>query len=282
MTPLRVLACAVAVSLLAGSAVLPGAAAPPRTDLLTRSLRKALVVPHVDPRRTGALAVELSSGRVIFAKNARLALVPASTEKLAVAYAALVTLGPAYRIETHVLGEGRREGATWRGALFLKGHGDPMLTRFGLARLASRLRAAGIRRVTGSIVGDESFFDRRRTAPGWKSWFYVNESPPLSALVVDRARSGGVVSRRPALAAAYAFRAALRRAGIAAPAPVILGRASRRAVLLARLSSRPLARLVRFMGRESDNFTAELLLKQLGASAARRGTTMAGALVVRR
>ena len=47
---------------------------------------------------------------------------------------------------------------------------------------------AGILRVTVRCVGDESWFDARRIGPGWRSRFYLNESPPLSALAVDRAR----------------------------------------------------------------------------------------------
>ena len=47
----------------------------------------------------------------------------------------------------------------------------------------------GIRHVTGGIAGDESAFDSMRVAPGWLASFAGNESPPLSALVVDRART---------------------------------------------------------------------------------------------
>src|SRR5207244_1443809 len=83
-------------------------------------------------------------------------------------------------------------------------------------RLAAQLRATGIRRVTGLIVGDETFFDTHRVAPGWKYRFYMDESPPLSALSVDRGRYQGRVDRSPAYAAATSFAAVLRGAGIAA------------------------------------------------------------------
>ena len=96
------------------------------------------------------------------------------------------------------------------GALVLKGGGDPTLSTAGLRSLAAQVRAYGIRRVTGGIVGDESYFDARRMVAGWKPSFFIEESPPLSALVVDRARVGRFVTRTPALAAATAFRTALR------------------------------------------------------------------------
>ena len=80
-----------------------------------------------------------------------------------------------------------RHRLAWDTSL-LVGHGDPTLSSADLAELAAQVRAAGITRVTGGVFGDETFFDTRRTAPGWKSWYYVNESAPLSALTVDRGR----------------------------------------------------------------------------------------------
>ena len=146
--------------------------------------------------------------------------------------------------------------------------------------LAAQVRAYGIRRVVGGIVGDESYFDTRRTVAGWKPSFYVEESPPLSALVVNRARVGPYVTRSPALAAATAFRTVLRAAGVAVDGPVKLGEVGDFSIPIAQVESPPLASIIRFMDRESDNFTAEVLLKQLGAVESDRGTSAAGAAVV--
>ena len=71
----------------------------------------------------------------------------------------------------------------------LKGFGDPTLTSADLTTLAAGVRAFGIRSVTGGVVGDESYFDARRAVAGWKPSYLIYESPPLSALVVDRART---------------------------------------------------------------------------------------------
>jgi D-alanyl-D-alanine carboxypeptidase len=167
--------------------------------------------------------VDLATGSVLYTQNGSRPLAPASNEKLPVAYAALVTLGPTYRIPTDVLGEGELEGTTWSGTLVLKGNGDPSLSVAGLRSLAAQVRAFGIRRVTGGVVGDETSFDARRTVAGWKARFYIEESPPLSALVVNRARVGRVTSRTPAVAAATAFRDALRAAGVVVEGGVRLG-----------------------------------------------------------
>jgi len=251
------------------------ASAGPAAASLGGRLAAVLAASGLDRSRSAAVALDLETGKTVFALNPWLSLAPASNEKLAITFAALEALGPAYRIETDVLGRGELEGATWRGDLYLRGRGDPTLTRDGLATLAAQLRDAGIRRVSGSIVGDESFFDSRRTALGWKPDFYVNESPPLSALAVERSDSS-----EPAAEAAVAFRDALRARGIAVAGSVRLGRSPARSFPLASLLSPPLRDVVRYMDTESDNYTAELLLKQLGAVVARLGSSPAGAAVV--
>jgi serine-type D-Ala-D-Ala carboxypeptidase/endopeptidase (penicillin-binding protein 4) len=257
----------------------PVAAGAQQTPLQER-LAKALRVPHVAPASSAAVAMDLATGSVLFTQNQALPLAPASNEKLPLTYAALSNLGASFRIETDVLGEGSQTGTTFDGSIVLKGGGDPTLSTAGLRLLASQVRAAGIRHVTGGIVGDESYFDARRTVAGWKPSSYIQESAPLSALTVDRARVGGYVTRTPALAAATAFRTALRGAGVAVDGRALVGRADDFSIPLAQIDSPTLASIVRYMDKESDNFTAELLLKQLGAVVLDRGTSAAGASVV--
>jgi D-alanyl-D-alanine carboxypeptidase/D-alanyl-D-alanine-endopeptidase (penicillin-binding protein 4) len=268
-------------TLVAAFALAPLAAAQqtPSAPLTTR-LAKALAVPHVNHARSSAIAVDLTTGNIVFARNAHLSLAPASTEKLALSYALLVELGPAYRIETRVVGEGDLEGSNWRGDVFLKGAGDPSLSFADIRRLAAQVRRAGVRRISGSIVGDESFFDSRRVAPGWKASYYLDESPPLSALTVDRGRFGGGVSRQPAQTAAQLLRSALVSAGVAVAGHPVVGRTTSD-VQLAAVASQPVLHLLKAVNRESDNFTAEILLKHLGAVRLGQGTTAAGAAVVR-
>jgi len=261
-------------------ALLLAAPAGAGTSPLAKRLAVALAVPHVSQARTGALAFDLQTGETLFSEHEALSLAPASNEKLAVTYAALIGLGAAYRIETDVVGRGQRNGPVWQGSLLLVGHGDPTLTSADLAVLARQVRTAGIVRVTGAVFGDESFFDARRTVAGWRASYYINESPPLSALTVDRSSYRGRISRRPALSAALGFRDALRRAGVAV-AGAGIGVEHGDEVPLAAVDSAPLSEIVRYMDRASDNFTAELLLKQVGAINGLAGTSLAGAAYVR-
>src|SRR5581483_2667044 len=152
-------------------------------------------------------------------------------------------------------------------------------TSHRLALLANELWQDGIRRVTGHIVGDASWFDGERGVAGWRSSFYGIESPPLSALVVDRAQRDRKVVANPTLAGAAQFYRALAARGIVTRGAV--ARPARGAtVVLATSYSRQLWRLLQVMDRDSDNFMAELVLKELGAERLGIGSSAAGASVV--
>ena len=248
---------------------------------LTARLAQALAVPGYAKDASAAVAVDLGTGKLLFARNPDLPLAPASNEKLTTTFAALHELGVTYRFRTEVFGRGYQDGATWHGDLFLKGFGDPTLTSLQVERLATQIADEGITRITGRVLGDESWFDARRTAPGWKAGFFINECPPLSALVVDRAVYDGHVALQPALAAAGRLRQLLRKHGVSSGAAG-LGRAPAGALALAQVESEPLPDVLQEMDRESDNFTAELIAKDLGAEVGAGGTTAAGVAIVRR
>jgi len=261
-------------------ALLAPVAAQATTPSSAGDLERALRVRAVAAGSSAAMAVDLATGETLFARNANLALEPASNEKLPVTYGALVELGPSYRFRTAVLGEGRQVGSTWQGRLVLKGYGDPTLRTDDLQRLARKLYARGIRTVTGHVAGDGSWFDDRWTAPGWRPEFYGIESAPLSALVVNRGWRHHRLARDPRLAAAALFDEILREQGIDARDAVV-GTAHPDARPLAFVQSKTLEHLLRLMDADSDNFTAEMVLKAIGAESVGKGTTAAGAAVVR-
>jgi D-alanyl-D-alanine carboxypeptidase/D-alanyl-D-alanine-endopeptidase (penicillin-binding protein 4) len=248
---------------------------------LPTRLANALAVPGNSAAASSAVAVDLQSGRILFARHPDLPLAPASNEKLVVSFAALRELGPGYRFRTEVLGRGYQEEGVWHGDVFLKGFGDPTLDSAQLGRLATAIRQLGITRIAGRVYGDESWFDARRTGPGWKGSYFIEECPPLSALVVDRSWYDHHTARQPALAAAGRFKVLLRKHGIQSGV-VGLGRAPEDAYALAQVESDPLSTVVAEMDRESDNFSGEMLLKELGAEVGAGGTTANGAAVVLR
>jgi len=257
------------------------AAASPATGSLKTRLDRALRVQGVSSSQTGAIVYDLSLDAYVYRKNQALALKPASNEKLPVAVTALSILQPGYTIPTELRAKGHQTGSVWNGKLILKGYGDPALSGSQLGRLARAVEKKGITRVTGAIVGDETFFDKVRVGPGWKASFYKEECPPLSALIVNRGHFRGYITSRPALAAAKMLRSKLVDRGIKVDGRAKLGRADPSSAVIATERSPALRWLVRSMDRQSDNFYAETFVKLLGALEADEGSTTAGTRVVR-
>lgn len=225
-------------------------------------------------------------------------LIPASTQKILVGAALLAELGPDFRFETKVVSDGPpRDGAV--GTLWLVGSGDPLLAtpeyaswlkdrpRYRLrqptplAALADALRGAGVQAVTGSILGDDSRYDRTRILPGWKASYVIdNEAGPLGALLVN---SGFTVyeppeqrADDPAVHAASELTRLVAAAGIGVAGPAGAGTALTGAQTLATVRSAPLSEIVAAMLRESDNTAAELLVREFGVVKAGDGSTPAG------
>jgi D-alanyl-D-alanine carboxypeptidase/D-alanyl-D-alanine-endopeptidase (penicillin-binding protein 4) len=244
---------------------------------LARGISKALSSHGFGGPGTGVAVADIASGELIYRRNGGRALVPASTEKLYTTVGALRALRPDFRFATTVVGAGMRVGSTWRGDLFLVGSGDPTLSSFDVGALAAQVRAHGIRRISGRIRGDETIFDASRSGP-WPSRYIGVESPPLSGLALDRdLNADGKAVRSPPRSAARALRRALAAAGVRVGVRFVAGgRAPTGALVLARVQSEPLWRIVRFMDRHSDNFTAEMVAKAIGAYAGGSGTTARG------
>jgi len=243
----------------------------------------------------GAYVSDVTARQALFSERADVLRPPASVEKLYTATTALARFGPLTRLTTTVSGVGHlAPGGVWEGNLYLRGEGDPTFGSpsfihgaYGgkgasVSALASQLvRVDGIHRVTGSIMGDETYLDSLRGEP---SSAYAPDpflEGTLSGLSFDRgARGPERGAHAPAAYAARRLWALLKGYGVtiqgrsgAAPTPA-------GATPLARVQSPTIAQLVGLMLPPSDNFFAETLLKGLGARFAGSGTTPAGASVV--
>ena len=123
----------------------------------------------------GMMVVSLSHGDTLFAINADVPHLPASTQKVLTSALALDALGPGYRYHTDVLRTGTMKDGVIDGDLILRGDGDPsMSARFiggkpdaAMDSLAMRVVRAGVRSVTGRVIGDASAFEARSIPDGW-------------------------------------------------------------------------------------------------------------------
>lgn len=228
--------------------------------------------------------------------------VPASTLKLVTAAAVLDRLGEDRTFTTRVTSSAPVTGGLLEGDLALVGGGDPLLStdlnriyrRIGddqfptsLDVLADRVVAAGVKLVTGRVVGDDSRYDRERTVPAWPQRYIDQEqSGPLSALTVDdgyrvfREGDDGPVTREravdPAAMAADVFKGLLADRGVIVAGGAEAGRLPGASTEIATIESAPLSDVVTELLETSDNQTSELLTKELGVEAGVGGSTSAG------
>ncbi|MBA2609112.1 MAG: D-alanyl-D-alanine carboxypeptidase/D-alanyl-D-alanine-endopeptidase [Actinobacteria bacterium] len=229
---------------------------------------------------TSCVAVAAGAAEV-YAHNPDQSLIPASSLKLATAAAFLAKVGGTGTFTTVVRGAKPDGSGTVTGDLALIGGGDPLLSTGGyvatrkhppnpatdIAALAAKLVSTGVRRVTGRITISDDRFDNERRVPTWKAAYTTaGDVGPLGALAVDDGFMSYaprlVAADDPGIAAGEALRRALNAKGVVVDGPTVRS-ASPSGAQLAAIASAPYAEVVGEMLRESDNNTAELLLKEL-------------------
>lgn len=231
--------------------------------------------------------LDADSDPVLFADDARTRLIPASNQKLFTTAAFLAQFGADGRLKTRAYARGKLagpDGSVLKGDIVIVGDGDPA---FGTARfarsnaqpvtrvadLATDIAQAGVKRIKGRILADDTIFDRVRRAGPYLS--------PLSGLSFNNGyKDGDRYARAPELEAARALKNALRKRGVKVRGRV--GRVNLPKRVLKRepigeVDSPDVATLIEETNVPSNNFFAEMLLKRLGAVGGKRGTRKRGA-----
>jgi D-alanyl-D-alanine carboxypeptidase/D-alanyl-D-alanine-endopeptidase (penicillin-binding protein 4) len=261
----------------------PGPAVASPESGLRKSLSRAMRDAGGD---SGAFVRDVASNKRLFAWNHTGRLILASNTKLFTVGAALEKHGPGGRIRTRVVAGRRIEDAngTIAGSLFLVGGGDPTFggkrfvrDEYGgggtVERLADQLKAKGLRRVKGGVVGDESLFDSRRGGPTGGYSADPEVGGPLTALVFNRGLTkDGSFQGDPPSYAADRLADALERRGIDVERSARSGRAPDDYVQVARVHSLPMSRIAELTAEPSDNYFGEILAKGVGSG----GTTRSG------
>lgn len=152
---------------------------PMAQDLAARLGRKAGELAS-DPQLTYAVigihVADAATGRTVFERNGRAGLLPASSQKVLTAAAALDLLGPEFRYTTKFGYTGQVAGGVLQGGLTVEGDGDPTLgsDRYRQsapamleAALKDAMRKAGIREVRGGMTGHVPGFEKATIPRGW-------------------------------------------------------------------------------------------------------------------
>jgi D-alanyl-D-alanine carboxypeptidase/D-alanyl-D-alanine-endopeptidase (penicillin-binding protein 4) len=232
---------------------------------------------------SGAWVADRTDGKALYSFNADTRRAPASVEKLLTTTTALERLGDSEHLETRVSHDGTLdEDGVLEGNLYLQGAGDPSFETSDLAKLATEIRDAGIRDVTGRVYGDESYFDSRRGPWGFQT---SRDVGPLSALSLNegtlRGFGGGFQTNPPSFVA-QRLDAWLDIRGVDVARAPRAGKTPHATEPVTEVQSPSIAALVRWTNHISDNYYAEMILKGLGARFGKAGSTAAGAGVVRK
>jgi D-alanyl-D-alanine carboxypeptidase/D-alanyl-D-alanine-endopeptidase (penicillin-binding protein 4) len=174
---------------------LPLSNLPPSTLAELQSRIEQLVrQPALEPGFFAVKIVSLDTGQLIYEQNSNKFVRPASNMKLYTVAAAFDRLTPDFHFVTSVYAKEKLEDGKIKGDLIIYGRGDPSIAaRFnngdyfkGINDLADRIVAAGVNRIKGDLVGDESYFNGAPVGSGWEwedlTWSYGAQ---VSALTIN-------------------------------------------------------------------------------------------------
>lgn len=253
------------------------------------SVRRRLVSVANGLPAGSCLIVEVE-GRTLVEVNPTTPLVPASNMKLVVAYSALKILGPDYTFNTSA--RGTVEGNQVIGDLVVVGGGDPVLVtadypsreffptfnQTKVEDLVDAIVAKGITSISGSVVGDESRYDTERYSPNLGLGIRGTEVGPLGALMISDGTlaTSPIKPDQPAIAAATEITRLLTERGVTVAGAPRSGVVDPAQGEIASVVSQPLRNVIAEMLTNSDNNTAELVLKEIGYVSRQNGSREAG------
>lgn len=162
---------------------------------LQAKIRQSLARPEIRRGNVGIKITSLDTGKVVFEENAEKYFMPASNMKSFTVAAAMEKLTPDFRFVTSVFAPVKPDAnGTIKGDLSIYGRGDVSFsTAFyggdyykSLDNLADKIVQAGVKRIEGNLVGDESYFTGGAIPAGWEwddlQWYYGAE---ISALPLN-------------------------------------------------------------------------------------------------
>lgn len=247
----------------------------------------ALAPVAADPNlgQLGGRVTDAITGNELWQVGADLPLVPASTNKVLTAAAALLTLDRQARISTRVVAGSQNP----QGPVVLVGAGDPVLSAVppgqdtwykGAARisdLVEQIRRSGM--TPTAVQVDTSAFSGPTMAQGWDPADVDNgDIAPIESVMIDagRIQPTTVNSRRSRTPALDAGRELAKALGLD-PAAVTIATAPSGARQLAVVQSAPLVERLSEMMDHSDNVMAECVAREV-AAAINRPRSFAGAV----
>ena len=243
---------------------------------LTHEISKLLAEVPASTRMAVLIYNPLTEDTIISINHTQ-TMIPASNTKLFTSATALELMGGDYLIATKILADAEPEDGIINGNIYIKGFGNPTFTSDELDDLVNQLYESGLRKITGKVIGDDTYFDNVYSRDDWINDERANVNlPPISAIVIDRNRTIVTKKRKgkyrnyfvnvdnPPLFTAKMLKKKLSDRGIQIGEGVISSKTPDSTVTLAE-SVIKLRELIELINKNSDNFYAECLFKNLGA-----------------
>jgi D-alanyl-D-alanine carboxypeptidase/D-alanyl-D-alanine-endopeptidase (penicillin-binding protein 4) len=197
--------------------------------------------------------------KVLYEFEPGLQMIPASITKLIIGAAAFSKLGATYEFTTKIFTDDNNinDGAI-NGNLYIKGYGDPDFNSGDVVQLAMDIQKKGIKEITGNIVADESYFDNNYYT---LSGYFQGDTGPsywpyISGLCLDKTYG--------AMSAGNTLSNALNKLGISVNGIVIVGTTPPQAKQITQTGHK-IYDVLSYMLKESDNHSAIMVFKHLGA-----------------
>jgi serine-type D-Ala-D-Ala carboxypeptidase/endopeptidase (penicillin-binding protein 4) len=248
------------------------------------------------------MIIQDESGK-IFALNEDKQLKPASTMKILTAGAALEFLGSDFHFETQFFKSGTITNRSLKGSLYMKADGDPSFHSSDLYQFLGAVQRLGIKTIQGDIVIDDSNFSDIHTV-NMRSWaqtpnpgkfpLFVNVDPPAKVTPYSRSwlRTKSRLRRlldlnddyviyqnmmEPDLWTGLDFLQMLKKSGVTLRGRVIRGHVPATATVLSTFST-PLTDVIHDMLKSSNNFYADMLIRNLAAQSGERPANVAAGM----
>ena len=262
---------------------------------LSQRLADTLADPALGGAKSQTCLVAQRGAHRIYSQAETQSLLPASNLKLLTAAAVLDRIDGNEQLQTELRADRAPSNGVINGPLYLVGGGDPLIGSAAyessrkypppkwtkVESLADAVVAAGVHEIKGGVLGDDSRYDRERVISTWPPRYTsLGDIGPMGALAVNDGFEAYAVqhvpSSAPARHAASVLTDLLQARGVTVDGPAGEGRAPASAVAVTHVASMPVKDLVGEMLEQSDNDTAELLIKELGHRFGGAGSTTAG------
>ena len=231
----------------------------PYPELVMQRLDTIVDDSLMETTQLGLMVWDLTDDTLLYERNARQLMRPASTMKVLTAVAALDRLGTSYKYTTSLYYKGTVAQGQLRGDLICRGGMDPLFSRADMLAFVRAVKGLGVTSLKGRIITDVSMKEAEKWGEGW---CWDDDNPVLSPLLVDgKANFAAQLMKE------------LRAAGVATGGATVVQGALPRDAKLITERSHAIEEVIKPMMKESDNLCAEATFYQLAASGGKRPAT---------